>query len=132
MRQHSSATSGATNRPHRPRQRYNRPHNLDGRRVRHTEHRSTAAVHPKLRNSETLEPCAHATHPIKIAQSTSLTTVRGRSRPRAVSVCHLPLSSSYSIVSVWPGISCSSAAARAAASASAWVEKGSENTPLTL
>jgi hypothetical protein len=32
-----------------------------------------------------------------------LTTVCGRSRPLAVSVCHLPLSSSYSIVSVWPG-----------------------------
>jgi hypothetical protein len=41
----------------------------------------------------------------------SLTRVRGRSRPLAVSVCHLPLSSSYSMVSVWPGISCSSAAA---------------------
>ena len=69
---------------------------------------------------------------LKMAQSMSLTTVCGRSRPLAVSVCHLPLSSSYSMVSVWPGISCSTEAARAAASASAWVEKVSENTPLTL
>jgi hypothetical protein len=52
----------------------------------------------------------------KIAQSLSLTTVCGRSWPLAVSVCHLPFSSSYSMVSVWPGISCSSAAACAAAS----------------
>ena len=62
--------------------------------------------------------CTHAARRTKIAQSLSLTTVCGRSRPLAVSVCHLPLSSSYSMVSVWPEISCSRAAACAAASAS--------------
>jgi hypothetical protein len=48
---------------------------------------------------------------VATAQSLSLTTVCGRSRPLAVSVCHLRLSSLYSMVSVWPGSSCSSAAA---------------------
>src|SRR6185437_2574504 len=62
----------------------------------------------------------------------SLMLVRGRSEPRAVSVCQRPFSSSYSIVSVWPGNLCSSAAACAAASASAWVGEGSEKTPSTL
>ena len=47
-----------------------------------------------------------------LAQTLSLTTAWGRSLPLAVSVCHLPFSSSYLIVSVWPGISCSWAAAR--------------------
>src|SRR4051812_33007925 len=49
----------------------------------------------------------------------SSTLVSGRSLPRAVSLCHLPCSSSYSIVSVRPGTRCSAAARRAAESAAA-------------
>ena len=43
-----------------------------------------------------------------------------------------PFSSSYSMISVWPGTRCSAAAVRAAKRASAWVGNGSENTPLTV
>src|SRR6266513_2151073 len=40
--------------------------------------------------------CGHHT-------TASWTSVSGRSRPAAVSVCQRPCSSSYSITSVWPG-----------------------------
>src|ERR1700674_523901 len=62
----------------------------------------------------------------------SSTSVSGRSLPAAVSVCHLPSGVSYSIASVRPGTRCSAAARLAAASAAAWVGKGSENTPSTV
>src|SRR5215467_4255955 len=65
-------------------------------------------------------------------QFVSSTSVSGRSLPAAVSVCQWPFSSSYSMVSVCPGMRCSAAAVRAAASAAAWVGNGSENTPLTV
>src|SRR5262245_13604589 len=62
----------------------------------------------------------------------SSTSVSGRSVPEAVSLCHLPRSSSYSIASLWPGTRCSAAARRAAASASRWVGNASENVPSTV
>jgi hypothetical protein len=62
----------------------------------------------------------------------SSTSVSGRSLPAAVSLCHLPSGVSYSITSVRPGTRCSAAARRAAASAAAWVENGSEKTPSTV
>src|ERR1700738_1602011 len=62
----------------------------------------------------------------------SSTLVSGRSLPAAVSVCHLPSAVSYSIASVRPGTRCSAAARLAAARATAWVGKPSENTPSTV
>src|ERR1700712_815974 len=62
----------------------------------------------------------------------SSTSVSGRSPPAAVSVCHLPSEVSYSMASVLPGTRCSAATRLAAASASAWLAKVSENAPSAL
>src|SRR5262249_51805783 len=65
-------------------------------------------------------------------RSVSFTSVSGRSLPAAVSVCHWPFSSSYSMTWVCPGTRCSRAARLAAVSAAACVRNGSENTSPTL